>query len=175
MAIGKLLHWLYCLDFVDAVVLLIACSFLFCLAHNRFAQYCSWKVLVTLLLLIATVGVIYTTLGTRTSGETLQVNLIPLHSYWEVMNGGNPEILRSNFMNVVLFYPIGLLATALLPKKWSGRHRWALSITFCTILSIGIEYVQYAFSLGQCEIDDVIHNVIGAWIGSITMLRMPSV
>lgn len=30
MAIGKLLHWLYCLDFVDAVVLLIACSFLFC-------------------------------------------------------------------------------------------------------------------------------------------------
>ena len=174
MAIGKLLHWLYCLDFVDSVVLLIACSFLFCLAHNRFAQYCSWKVLVTLLLLIATVGVIYTTLGTRTSGETLQVNLIPLHSYREVMNGGNPEILRSNFMNVVLFYPIGLLATALLPEKWSGRHRWALSITLCTILSIGIEYVQYAISLGQCEIDDVIHNVIGAWIGSITMLRMPS-
>lgn len=174
MAIGKLLHWLYCLDFVDAVVLLIACSVLFCLAHNRFGQYCSWKVLVTLLLFIATVGVVHTTLGTRTSGETLQVNLIPLHSYREVMNGGNPEILRSNFMNAVLFYPIGLLGTALLPEKWSGRHRWALSITLCTILSIGIEYVQYAFSLGQCEIDDVIHNVIGAWIGSITMLRMPS-
>lgn len=30
MAIGKLLHLLYCLDFADIVVLLIACSFLFC-------------------------------------------------------------------------------------------------------------------------------------------------
>lgn len=174
MAIGKLLHWLYCLDFVDAVVLLIACSILFCLAHNRFAKYCSWKGLVTPLLLIATFGVIYTTLGARTSGETLQVNLIPLHSYREVMNGGNPEILRSNFMNAVLFYPIGLLATALLPEKWSKRLRWILTITLCTMLSIGIEYVQYAFSLGQCEIDDVIHNLLGAWAGSITMLRMPS-
>lgn len=126
------------------------------------------------LLLIATFGVIYTTLGARTSGETLQVNLIPLHSYREVMNGGNPEILRSNFMNAVLFYPIGLLVTALLPEKWSKRLRWILTITLCTMLSIGIEYVQYAFSLGQCEIDDVIHNLLGAWAGSITMLRMPS-
>ena len=92
MAIGKLLHWLYCLDFSDMVVLLTACSILFCLAHNRFAKYCSWKFFVIILLLIATVGVIYTTLGTRAGGETFQVNLKLLHSYREVMNGGNPEI-----------------------------------------------------------------------------------
>ena len=77
-------------------------------------------------------------------------------------------------MNAVLFYPIGLLATALLPEKWSERLRRVLTITLCTMLSVGIEYLQYTFSLGQCEIDDVIHNVLGTWAGSITMLRMPS-
>lgn len=170
----KLLHWLYCLDFFDAAALLITCSFLFCLAHNRFAQYRSWKVVVTLFLLTATFGVIYTTLGTRTSGDSLQLDLVPLHSYREVMNGGDPELLRSNFMNAVLFYPIGLLATAMLPKRWPKRRRHALTITICMTMSIGIEYTQYAFSLGRCEIDDVIHNVLGAWVGSIAMLWMQS-
>ena len=98
----------------------------------------------------------------------------PLHSYRKVINGGNPEILRSNFMNVVLFYPIGLLATALLPKRWAEWSRCVLTILLCISLSAGIEYVQYICSLGQCEIDDVIHNTIGALTGSLTMLLMPS-
>ena len=175
MAIGKLLHWLYCMDFSDMVVLLTACSILFCLADKRFAGYRSWKVLVTIILITATAGVIYTTLGTRAGGEAFQVNLKPLHSYREVMNGGNPEILRSNFMNGVLFYPIGLLATALLSGKWPERIRLVLAVVFCAMLSVGIEYLQYDFSLGQCEIDDVIHNVLGALAGSTMMLKLPPV
>lgn len=172
--ISKLLHWIYCLDIVYMVLLLIACSALFCLAHNCFARYRWWKVLVAIALLIVTAGAIYTTLGNRGGGETLHVNLTPLHSYREVLNGGNPEIYRSNFMNAVLFYPIGLLATALLPKKWSGILRRILTIIFCIMLSARIEYLQYTFSLGRCEIDDVIHNVLGGCIGSVAMLRMPS-
>lgn len=174
MTIGKLLHWLYCLDFDNAVVLLIGCSILFCLAQKHFARAWWWQFIVAFLLLAAYVGVIYTTLGARTSGENWKINLIPLHSYREVIQGGNIEILRSNFMNAVLFYPIGLLTTALLPEKWSEWIRCVLTILLCVVLSVGIEYVQYTYALGRCEIDDVIHNMLGALAGSLTMLLMPS-
>ena len=58
----------------------------------------------------------------------------------------------------------------MLPKKlyfWLG-----VCITtglFC-LISIGIEFVQYYFSLGLAEIDDVICNTFGAFIGSVSLL-----
>ena len=174
MIIGKLLPWVYTLDFTDMTILLIICSILFCSIHKRFLQSRVWKLIVAVLLIATFAGILYITLGTRTNGEIGQIRLIPLHSYREVINGGNPEILRSNFMNTVLFYPIGLLATALLPERWCGVSRCVITILLCVALSTGIEYVQYICVLGQCEIDDVIHNTIGALAGSLTMLLMPS-
>lgn len=174
MTIGKLLHWLYCLDLTEATLLLLICSAVFCLAKKRFGRFFWWKWLVAALLLAATAGAIYTTLGRRTGGENLQVNLIPFHSYREVLAGGNPEIYRSNFMNAVLFYPAGLLATALLPEKWPGWIKCVLVVLAFGALSVGIEYVQYTYALGRCEIDDVIHNTVGALAGSLAALWMPS-
>ena len=103
MIIGKLLPWVYCLDFTDMTILLIICSILFCSIHKRFLQSRVWKLIVAVLLIATFAGILYITLGTRTNGEIGQIRLIPLHSYREVINGGNPEILRSNFMNTVLF------------------------------------------------------------------------
>lgn len=173
MTIGKLLHWLYCLDLSDATLLLLVCSAVFCLLKRRFEQHSWWKWLVALLLFAASAGAIYTTLGTRTGGGNLQVNLIPFHSYREVLAGGNPEIFRSNFMNAVLFYPAGLLATALLPEKWPGWCRCVLVVLLLGALSVGIEYAQYFWRLGRVEIDDVIHNTAGALAGSLAALLIP--
>lgn len=174
MTIGKLLHWLYCLDLADATMLLLTSSAGFCLAKKRLAGFSWWKWFVAVLLLAATAGAIYTTLGSRTGGGNLQINLIPFHSYREVLAGGNPEIYRSNFMNAVLFYPAGLLATALLPEKWPGWCRCVLVVLLFAVLSVGIEYVQYTYALGRCEVDDVIHNTAGALAGSLAALLMPS-
>jgi glycopeptide antibiotics resistance protein len=118
--------------------------------------------------LIIVVGVIlFTTVSSRPSGETFDHSLIPFHSYREVLNGGNIEILRSNFMNVVLFYPAGLLFGSLLPHGWRKWHKVLLTVVVFCALSCGIEYMQYAFSLGHVEIDDVIHNAFGALLGGI--------
>lgn len=174
MMIGKVLHWLYCLDFADAIILLLACSILFCLVKKLLGRSCWWQLLVTFLLLVASAGVIYTTLGPRTSGGSWQINLIPLHSYREVIDSGNIEILRSNFMNAMLFYPIGLLATALLPERWVDWSRCVLVVLLCGLMSVGIECMQYTHVLGRCEIDDVIHNMVGALTGSLASLLMPS-
>ena len=57
------------------------------------------------------------TLTDRTASATSAApELLPFHSYRAVIAGENKEILRSNFMNVVLFYPAGLLTCELLPK-----------------------------------------------------------
>lgn len=93
--------------------------------------------------------------------------LIPFHSYRAVMAGGNKEILRSNFMNVVLFYPAGLLGCELLPKGWGRVKKVILTVALFALLSAGIEFCQYHFALGQAEVDDVIHNTLGAFIGAL--------
>ncbi|MBR5293311.1 MAG: VanZ family protein [Oscillospiraceae bacterium] len=89
-------------------------------------------------------------------------SLIPLHSYREVLAGGNRELLRTNFMNVLLFYPGGVLCRSLLYKKRRGG--------ICAVLllwgaSLALELCQYRFGLGKPEIDDVIHNALGALLG----------
>lgn len=115
----------------------------------------------------------YATLGIRNDTQIVQVNLELFHSYSEVRNGGNPEIYCSNFMNAVLFYPAGLLGASLLPKKWPGWCRCLLVVLVLAAMSAGIEFLQYRYCLGRCEIDDVIHNTAGALLGSIAALLLP--
>ena len=73
-------------------------------------------------------------------------------------------------MNVFLFFPLGLTLSNALTQKW---HRWvriALTTLVGYIFSAGIEYVQYRYALGMAEVDDVICNTLGAFIGSTSLL-----
>ena len=114
--------------------------------------------------------ILHQTVWNRGSASENAIYLIPFHSYREVLNGGNPEILRSNFMNGILFYPAGLLMASLLPRKWPGWIRVMLPCILLIGFSAGIEYFQYSNQMGQTEIDDVIHNSLGALTGSLCSL-----
>ncbi len=73
-------------------------------------------------------------------------------------------------MNVFLFFPLGLTFSNALPRKW---HRWLriiLTTLVSSALSAGIEYAQYRYALGMAEVDDVICNTLGAFIGSTSLL-----
>ena len=86
-----------------------------------------------------------------------------------------PELYRAILMNVFLFFPLGLTLSNSLPRKW---HRWGRIIltTFVgCILSAGIEYTQYRYALGMAEVDDVICNTLGAFIGSTSLLIAPAI
>lgn len=164
----------YRLDYHELLGLLAAATVLFLLLNSRFRNKHWWKIAVVAVLTAVTVLVVYMTVGSRGGEYTGQYNLMPFHSYREVLAGGNPEIYRSNFMNAVLFYPSGLLLTALLPEKWRGWCQCVLVVVLFAALSAGIEYMQFCFGLGRCEIDDVIHNTAGALAGSLAALWMPS-
>lgn len=111
--------------------------------------------------------ILYTTILTRTPGVPEAV-LAPFASLTAARQ--QPELYRAMLMNVFLFFPLGLTLSNALPQKW---HRWGRIIltTFVgCILSAGIEYTQYRYALGMAEVDDVICNTLGAFLGAVSLL-----
>lgn len=160
--------WFYCLSITDAVLLVIVVSAGYLILRQWLENKRLWWPVIALLFLAWLAVIAVATLADRTPGLIpMESELIPFHSYRAVMAGENKEILRSNFMNVVLFYPAGLFACELLPKSWSLAKRVILVAALFALVSAGIEFCQYHFALGQAEVDDVIHNVLGALIGAL--------
>ena len=118
-------------------------------------------------ILFSTIAILYTTILSRTPGVR-DVILTPFAALRSAND--NPELYRSAFMNVFLFFPLGLSLSNALPRRW---HRWgriALTTSAACLFSIAIEYAQYRYALGLAETDDVICNTLGAFIGSTSLL-----
>lgn len=125
-----------------------------------------WRGTALLLLLIWIAAVGYVTLLNRGEGEGMAI-LTPFWSYRAALApGGNLELLRSNFMNVLLFLPGGLLLGELASRHWRWRTV-LLALLVSAVLSGGIETLQGLYRLGIAETDDVIHNTLGGLLGSL--------
>lgn len=159
--------WFYCLSITDSLLLVILASAGYLILRQRSGNKRFWRPVIVLLFLTWIAVIADATLTDRTPGVIpAEPNMIPFHSYRAVIAGENEEILRSNFMNVILFYPAGLLTCELLPNDWRRAKRFALIVVLFALISVGIEFCQYHFMLGRAEIDDVIHNTLGALIGA---------
>jgi len=160
----------YCLPISDVLILIAVATYVFLGIHRAQKDKLWWKLFVAAVLTAWCAVILFATAAGRETGNHDVPSLIPFHSYLAVMNGASREILRSNFMNVVLFYPAGLMAAVLLPAKWPWWVRILLPLLLFSCLSGGVEYAQYAFGMGCTEIDDVIHNTFGALLGSLLSL-----
>lgn len=69
--------------------------------------------------------------------------------FWELKN----EMWKDIWLNILLFMPLGAIL--------GGRK----GIISGLILSCCIEFTQYVFCLGYCEMDDVLNNTVGASFG----------
>lgn len=164
----KIFHWFYCLPISDAVLLITLATVVFLLLRKE-CQKANWfKFGVPALFICWMAVVFFGTLGQRAGGKNLSEPILtPFYSYYIALNGGNPELYRTNFMNAVLFYPAGLLGCALLPSHWKTVRKVVLLASVFALLSIIIEYSQYRFGLGLAEADDVIHNTLGTLLGAV--------
>ena len=103
----------------------------------------------------------------NTSAEST-INLIPFSSYFCIAeNSYLKEVAVINLLNVVMFVPIGML---LKPAFCNNNNHnvnlnWKGTMVVGLLLSMAIEVLQFVFKKGLCEIDDVIHNVIGCMTG----------
>ena len=162
------LHF-YCLD-MNAVVLLVAVAaavYLSLRAYLGERRLWRWGLMAAFLLWC---GVIAAATVVSREMDIIEPRLLPFASYMEMRATGNVEIIRSNFMNVVLFFPAGLLFCDILPRRAGGALRVACSAALGAVCSAGIEAAQYFFSLGRAETDDVIHNTLGMLLGALVAL-----
>ena len=166
--------WFYCLPIPNILFLLLVLSAGYLCLRHRLEKGRLWRPAVTLLLLAWLAVIVSATLAGRGGlSYPPEPELLPFHSYRAVMAGENPELLRSTFMNAVLFYPMGLLGCDVLPRRWSRKRRVFVTVALCALLSLGIESTQYLFALGQAEVDDVIHNALGALLGGAICEILP--
>lgn len=110
--------------------------------------------------------------------RTREIILIPFYSIYEAKS--QPELYREMLMNVFMFEPLGMVVPFGLTwlssqknrmsKSIAGQNRFEVmkySILFCLCFSMLIELCQGIFGLGRAEIDDIIMNLSGSFIGII--------
>ena len=126
-----------------------------------------WAATNAVIFSLSTVVILYATILGRTSGD-YKLILTPFAALAAAQQ--QPELYREMLMNVFLFFPLGLTLSNALPRKWNCGIRIILTTLIGCILSAGIEYAQYHYALGMAEVDDVICNTLGAFIGSTSLL-----
>ena len=124
---------------------------------------------------------LYFTLLMREPGEDQLVTFVPLRSYfavfgWDIqtfsavgqlLQGAWEEPIAFAFepligivQNLILFMPFGFLLYAV-----ADQPRTAHILLFGFLLSLSIELCQLLFRLGWFEVDDILHNVLGTYLG----------
>lgn len=161
---GKIFSLIYVQPLYLVVVEMILLIMLWMWLKNRYGKQMWWRLFNSAVFIIVVSAILYTTLYSRTESYQVPV-FIPFHSFYEVKT--QPEIYRTMLMNIFLFEPIGLSLPNILPKK---AHPVAVTVIIAILFSVLIEVAQYWFCIGRCEIDDVIFNTLGAFIGALGYL-----
>lgn len=73
--------------------------------------------------------------------------------------------------NILIFMPIGFLVSVLAPN----RHKGWLAFLIGLAISLTIELVQLSFIIRIFDVDDLILNSSGAWLGFIAYLLVSQV
>ncbi len=109
------------------------------------------------LFLMAVYGtvMIYKVFLSRELGAVSRVNLLFLGTWRGV------GVLHYFIENIIMFIPMGVL----LPLCFEQGKKWYLTVLFGCALSIWIECTQYLFSVGVMELDDVLMNTLGTFLG----------
>ena len=113
-------------------------------------------VLSVFLLLVYTTAIFYIVFMSREVGEYSGANL-RLFSSWGKTNTTHAYFVE----NIIMFVPMGIL----LPCSYGRFRKVYKCVLTCLLISLVIEIIQYIFGIGIAEIDDVLNNTIGGFIG----------
>ena len=156
--IDRLLHSVPIDFYIAALALFLMCLFFFASTNAKRAVRLSLMVLFSeyvCLLLCSTVFY-------RNEVKLVGYNYKPFRSYVDYFCGNADYLLPQVIMNVIVFIPIGLLLSMLFQFQ-----KWWLILIIGGSVSITIEMLQLFFQRGFCEVDDVIHNLLGCIVGIV--------
>ena len=111
----------------------------------------SWWMFLAYLLMVMCFTIFF-----RAEKNVVQISMKPIWEYDSL----NYNQIAEAILNVLLFMPLGLLAGAAIRRK-----RFLKTVGLCCGISVEIELLQLITKRGVCNIDDVIHNTLGCFIG----------
>lgn len=87
------------------------------------------------------------------------INLIPFKGIYEIITSFSAHALVNNILgNILLFLPFGIMLP--MTTVFEGE-----TPVYACLTSFLIEAAQYGFAMGAADIDDIILNTLGAFIG----------
>ncbi len=102
-----------------------------------------------------------------------QINLQPLKTlrlFWNLLD--HPRFWKTAVVNllgnVVMFLPLG----ALLPLAFPRLGRWWKVLPLGALLIAGVEIAQALTLRGSCDVDDLILNLLGVWLGYLVTIPL---
>lgn len=103
----------------------------------------------------------------RVPSDTYHYNLKPFTEIKRYLNHiselGGFYVMLNLLGNVVCFVPLGFVLPVLTYRKWG-----IIKITFISFLaSVFVEILQLVTKLGSCDIDDIIMNTLGGFLGYV--------
>jgi len=97
------------------------------------------------------------------------VNLVPFSTIMSYITGianGNSGVALMNLLaNIFLFIPLGFYVEVLLRER-----KMKFKMLLIILIPIIVELIQYIFSLGIADVDDVILNSIGGLLGILVFM-----
>lgn len=160
-----MLHYIYSRSLIGVLVAMPLLLAVWGALSARVAER-QWRPGNLALLLMSAAVILYATLFSRAEGGGLILTPFAALAAARVQ----PELYREMLMNVFLFFPLGLTLSNALPRRWNRWLRIGVTTLAGCLLSAGIEYAQYRFSLGMAETDDVLCNTLGALLGAASLL-----
>lgn len=163
-----MIHYIYALPLRQVWALMIVILLLWSFGQLRTGRSLQIWRRSNVLMLAAALGLIIFTTILRRQAATGQVILIPFYSF--VLARRQPEFYREMLMNVLLFFPLGLTLSTVLPEHLRPGRRWGLTVLAGLGMSLVVELIQLVFSLGTAEVDDLLTNVLGTALGATQLL-----
>lgn len=123
------------------------------------------KAIWIVLLIVYASALIWMALIDRSAGDTRSLNLTLFSSYRFMLTRYNSfDIVKQIIDNILVFVPLGIL----LPAAYSAKHdtkNYIFVVFTGMAVSLIIESLQYIFSIGFSEIDDIFNNAWGCAVG----------
>ena len=125
-----------------------------------------------MLILFYLVIILYITLISRNTSVSHPINADLFSSYVAWVEGGAGHGIQI-LLNIFLFVPLGFF----LADFFNGQEKklknvegsylriWLHPLLISFAVSVVIEATQYVCALGYCDIDDIVSNVLGAFLG----------
>ena len=145
------------------LALLILASFIGVIAffHFVFKHYREISKGMLVLFLLYLLMISYVTVFSR-RGRVQTDILLKFDSIEEALRRHSLEPLQHLWLNIAMFVPIGILFPAICPQR---LDKLSCVLPLGMLLTTLIETTQLMLRIGQCDLEDMIANTLGACLG----------